>query len=251
MVIDRMSPTKRPQEPVVMRQVWQKLLFLHWEVEAEAVQRLLPPGLTVDTFEGRAYVGLIPFTMREVRPVWSPPVRGVSDFHETNVRTYVHREGKEPGVWFFSLDAANPIAVQIARTLWKLPYFFARMSLFEREGEIVYASERVAPKPIRGVAGGTVGCTVRYRPLGSPKAALPDTLEFFLVERYILYSHDGTRLYSGRVHHTPYPIQKVEVREWHESLIGVTGLSTPSTSPIALFVEGVSVEIFPLHPLSE
>ena len=112
-----------------MLQTWSELLFLHWEVPAEAIQSLLPPGLTVDTFEGKAYVGLIPFTMSGVRPAWSPVVPGLSNFHEFNVRTYVHFEGEKPGVWFFSLDAANLIAVMIARTLWKLPYFHARMRL--------------------------------------------------------------------------------------------------------------------------
>ena len=130
--IDRVAPTRRPDQRAVMRQRWADLLFLHWPVAPETLQPLLPPGLTLDTFEGQAYVGLVPFTMTGVRPVWAPPVRWLSNFHETNVRTYVHREGKDPGVWFFSLDAANSIAVRIARAAWKLPYHYARMSLSRR-----------------------------------------------------------------------------------------------------------------------
>ena len=104
--IDRVSPTLRPRRWSVMRHRWAHLLFLHWAVPPEQLRPLLPPGLDLDTFEGRAYVGLVPFTMTGVRPVLLPPLPLLSSFHETNVRTYVHRRGRDPGVWFFSLDAA-------------------------------------------------------------------------------------------------------------------------------------------------
>ena len=119
--IDRLAPTRRPNGRIVMRQQWRDLLFLHWEVPAALLQSLTPAELTLDTFDGKAYVGLVPFTMRNVRPVWSPSVPPLSNFHETNVRTYVHYKGRGPGVWFFSLDAANshcrpnrPLLVQTA-----------------------------------------------------------------------------------------------------------------------------------------
>ena len=113
--IDRIGPTREPRRWPVMRQKWRELLFLHWPVPPEALRPLVPPQLELDLFEGTAYVGLVPFTMTGVRPVGLPPVRGLSSFHETNVRTYVHREGRDPGVWFFSLDAANRVAVALAR----------------------------------------------------------------------------------------------------------------------------------------
>jgi hypothetical protein len=128
--MDRVSPTRRPiGQRTVMWQRWADLLFLHWPVPPDELAALLPPGLTLDTFDGQAYVGLVPFTMTGVRPVWAPALPWLSHFHETNVRTYVHCRGRDPGVWFFSLDAANPVAVKIARALWKLPYHFARMRL--------------------------------------------------------------------------------------------------------------------------
>ena len=130
--IDRIGPTREPPRWPVMRQKWRELLFVHWPVRPEELRPLVPPQLDLDLFDGMAYIGLVPFTMTGVRPVGLPPVRGLSSFHETNVRTYVHRARSDPGVWFFSLDAANRIAVSLARTLYHLPYYHARMFL-ERE----------------------------------------------------------------------------------------------------------------------
>jgi hypothetical protein len=229
-----------------MRQRWEKLLFLHWPVAPEMVQALLPSGLTVDTFGGRAYVGLVPFTMRGVRPVWSPSVPGLSHFHECNVRTYVHENGREPGVWFWSLDAANPLAVKIARGLWHLPYFHARMNLTEESGKISYSTTRTH----RNAPGGE--CHVRYRPQGAPAPATPETLPYFLAERYILYAEKRNRLYKGRVHHVPYPLQEASVEKLTETLVQASGLPPShllSDTPLAHYAEGVNVEVFPLQPL--
>ena len=193
--IDRVEPTREPRGWPVMRQKWRELLFLHWAIRPEDLRPLVPPQLDLDLFDGTAYVGLVPFTMTGVRPVGLPPVRGLSSFHETNVRTYVHHTGHDPGVWFFSLDAANQIAVSLARRLYHLPYYHARMFL-EREAAsrpddsrpILYAGVRSRPDPrpasylIRAVTTGPVG------------PAQPDTLEHFLVERYLLYA-----LANGRV----------------------------------------------------
>src|SRR5262249_12997303 len=140
-------PQPRPDRPVVMYQSWRSLLFLHWEVAQEPLRRLLPPPLELDLFEGRAYLGLVPFTMKGIRPVYLPPVAGLSNFHETNLRTYVRLNGV-PGVWFHSLDAANPVAVVLARSLFSLPYHRSRMRLDAgQEGTFSYASERLWPGP--------------------------------------------------------------------------------------------------------
>src|SRR5687768_11916775 len=112
--IDRLTPALEPDEPVVMLQTWRHLGFFHWEVPARELQALLPQKLTVDTYEGKAFVGLVPFTLTGVRPVLVPPLPWLSSFHEINLRTYVHQQGKEPGVWFFSLDASSPLAVAAA-----------------------------------------------------------------------------------------------------------------------------------------
>ena len=156
-VIDRLAPASKPPGCPVMYQRWAYLLFLHWPVPEAMLRPLLPARLTVDTFAGQAYVGLVMFTMTGVRPILLPPVPGLSNFHETNVRTYVHNGGKDPGVWFFSLDAANAIAVKIAQTFFHLPYFYARMSLTAARdtrspGVVDYATERLWPAPTPATA---------------------------------------------------------------------------------------------------
>jgi len=245
-MIDRIAPTRRPTgERVVMRQTWADLLFLHWPVAPETLAPLLPPGLTLDTFNAAAYVGLVPFTMTGVRPTWSPPVRGLSDFHETNVRTYVHHEGRDPGVWFFSLDAANAPAVRIARALWKLPYHFARMTLARDKGRVRYASERLWPGPLPGT------CRAEYTPTGTPAPAEPGTLEHFLAERYVLYARSRNgRLLRGRVHHAPYPLQTATLHALDETLVAAAGITLPRPNeppPLVHYARAVSVEVFGLR----
>lgn len=252
--IDRIAPTRRPVgQRVVMRQRWRDLLFLHWPVDPAAIQKLLPSRLTADTFEGQAYIGLVPFAMQGVRPVWSPSVPGLSSFLEVNVRTYVHCEGADPGVWFFSLDAANPVAVEIARRLWGLPYHFARMSLSRRDdGVVAYRSARLEK-------GGDAGCSVVYRPDGTAAFSEPGTLPFFLAERYLLYSQQGSRqgsqhgrLQKGQVWHTPYPIQPATLLSLDDSLVAAAGVSLLagekiSDPPLIHFAFGVDVQVFPLR----
>ncbi len=255
--IDRVSPTRRPHDRVAMRQSWHHLLFLHWAVPVEALRPLIPAELAIDTFEGRAYVGLVPFTMTGVRPLWAPRFRPLSDFHEINVRTYVHYKGADPGVWFFSLDAANSVAVRLARALWKLPYYFARMHLGfettctaeafsgdEKPVTIDYHSERLWPQPI------PANCSVRYTVAGPITPAVVGSLEHFLAERYFLYSTDARSLYRGQVHHTSYPLQAAAVHQLDENLVVAAGIARGSEAPLAHYARRVDVEIFPLRPVT-
>lgn len=240
--MDRLSPSQRPAGRPAGFQRWRTLIFLHWEVPASAIQALLPAGLTVDTFEGRAYVGVVPFTMRDVAPWWSPPVPGVSNFHELNVRTYVHKDGAHPGVWFFSLDAASSIAVLAARAGWHLPYHRASMELDVRGEEVRYRSRRHFSKPT------PAELTLRYRvgePLGS---AAPGTFEHFLAERYLLYASTGRGLAIGQVHHVPYPLHRAEVLELSHTMLRANGLPQPDGPPHALYSPGVDVDIYALRP---
>ncbi|WP_165250582.1 YqjF family protein [Paludisphaera soli] len=240
--IDRIGPTLRPAGRTSMRQRWADLLFLHWPVPAAVLRPLIPEALEVDEHEGVAYVGLVPFTMTGIRFSWSPPVPGTSRFHEVNVRTYVHHQGRDPGVWFFSLDAANALAVRVARRFWSLPYHFARMGLSRAAGGIAYRSERLWPGPT------PAGCDLAYRPKGTPRASAPGTLEHFLAERYILYTTHRGRLLAGRVHHAPYPLQPARVDGLEECLLAAAGLPRPDVAPLAHYASEVRVRVFPLRP---
>lgn len=248
--IDRDTPILRPVRRAVMRQNWSSLLFLHWEVPADQLRPLLPPGLELDLYQGHAYVGLVPFTMSGVRPIGVPPIPFLSRFHETNVRTYVHVGGCDPGVWFFSLDAANPLAVATARAWYHLPYHHARMRLIHDSpdsgttpGGVSYSSERLWPGP--RPASSTIQCV----PQGAISPAASGTLDHFLIERYLLYTAHRGRLYRGQVHHAPYQVQAAEVTVLEESLLAAAGLNRPDSPPIAHYSKGVRVEVFPLTPL--
>ena len=227
-----------------MRQIWRHLGFLHWPVERAAVAALLPAGLEVDTFGGVAYLGLVPFTI----PLSRTPRLGLPiapAFHEANLRTYVHRGGREPGVWFFSLEAASRLAVAGARVGYHLPYFHARMSM-EISGGPTRPTE---PPSISGLAASAQGApaelSARYGPVGPAAPAAAGSLEFFLVERYLLYASHGGALSSARVHHAPYPVQPAAAFDVRETLTRAAGLPPPAGPPALVhYAREVDVQIY-------
>ena len=222
-----------------MRQWWGKLLFMHWPVEVSALRPLVPPQLSIDTFDGQAWVGVVPFKMWGVRPYFTPPVPGLNSFLELNVRTYVHHRGV-PGVWFLSLDIDSPFARWGGRQFFFLPYHNAAMSLGQRENFIDYASDRPAgDAPAAGFhAGWTIG---EHLP-----PAEPDSLEFFLTERYCLYSSFREQLYRCRVFHDPWPLRAAEVSSHESTMLEAAGLAQPLGEPLLHYAEELKVDIWPL-----
>jgi uncharacterized protein YqjF (DUF2071 family) len=248
--IDRITPTLRPRRWAIMRQTWRELLFLHWAVSADDLRTLIPAQLDVDLFEGRAYVGLVAFTMRGVRPVGIPPIWGLSAFHETNVRTYVHQMGRDPGVWFFSLDAASRLAVWAARRWFRLPYHHAQMVLARESAQRAAGPHGLSYTGVRCRPGQEpASYHIRATPGGPVWTARVGTLEHFLAERYVLYSQYGGRLFQSQVHHTPYPLQSAVVHSIDETLLAAAGLDRPATAPMAHFASGVNVRVYALRPL--
>lgn len=237
--MDRIAPTRRPTGRAIGYQRWRALLFLHWPVPVEVLRPLVPARLGIDVFDGIAYVGLVPFAMEGVRPAWAPEAVAFR-FLETNLRTYVHLDGQAPGVYFFSLDAASRVAVHLARLGWGLPYFFADMQLERHEDQVRYAMQR------RGHQAPALH--VRYRIGEALEPARPESLDFFFLERYLLYAeHDGLR--CGQVHHAPYPAARAHIEALEENVIAAAGIERPDTAPIAHYASGVDVEIFPLQPV--
>jgi uncharacterized protein len=205
--------------PWVMHQRWTNLLFAHWAVAPDALRPLLPPSVTLDMFEGEAWVGVIPFHMSNVRPRGVPPMPGVSAFHELNVRTYV-RVGARAGVWFFSLDASNPLAVRAARAAVHLPYYDARMHMkVARDDSVEYHSERTHA----GAPPATFDAT--YRPEGEVHRAAPGTLEHFLVERYELFSLSRRGLLRVKIAHPPWPLQRASARIERNTMGAAAGIA--------------------------
>jgi uncharacterized protein len=241
--IDRLSPTLEPDLPLVMLQDWRHLLFLHWEIPPAELQALLPAGLELDTFDGKAYVGLVPFTVSGARPVLAPAVPGISNFHEINVRTYVHDRGRHPGVWFFSLDASGLVAVEAARLTTHLPYFLSAIEFTVIEGGLPSLRWRSTREDPRGPM--PANATIDYNPMEGPVApAPPGTLEHFLIERYILYASHDHHLFRGRVHHEPYRVQRAEVPTLDETLVWASGIRRSGNRPITHYSPGVDVKIY-------
>jgi uncharacterized protein YqjF (DUF2071 family) len=232
-----------PRERPVMRQIWLHLGFLHWPVDVAALQASLPPGLTVDTWEGVGYVGVVPFTIPLSRtPRLGAPIAPA--FHELNVRTYVHRDGRDPGVWFFSLDAASRLAVAGARCAYRLPYFGADMTMTIDDDPVRGAAIDYASRRRRGGAA----FRARYRPTGPAAVATPGSREFFLLERYLLYAWNGRALRTARVAHVPYPVQPAIATDVAESVVAAAGLPAPGAPPpIVHYARAVDVKIFRPH----
>jgi uncharacterized protein YqjF (DUF2071 family) len=183
---------------------WRELLFAHWVVDASIVRRLIPAGLQLDLFEGRCYVGAVPFLMEGVTPRFVPPIPGLHAFAELNLRTYVKTGGK-PGVWFFSLDAGQWLAVRMARRFFHLPYFDARFEIRLADGQVEYSAVRIH----RGAANAKFSVT--YRPLGPVYQPVAGTLDAWLTERYCLYAADAAgNIYRGEIDHQPWPLQQAE-----------------------------------------
>jgi uncharacterized protein YqjF (DUF2071 family) len=246
-------PYPLPKRPWSVAQRWRDLLFAHWPVAACQVAPLLPPGLEIDTFDQSAWVGVVPFWMDQVKVRGLPRIPGAIRFPELNFRTYVReRNTNRAGVYFFSLEAANPLGVAMARTIFHLPYHWARMSVRVRsEREFTYQSERLfSARPVRFRA--------HYRGLGQGRMfeqSCPGTIEYFLTERYCLFTtgHRG-QLLRGDIDHVPWPLEAAEAEIEINDLPAAYGIRLPETPPLLHYSRELAVYLWsldtvPLSPL--
>ena len=269
--IDRLSVCQRPSLKSGGSQSWRNLLFLHWSIPLDFARSLLPSGMEIDLYQGQALLGVVPFEMYRVRPSWLPKWMSFN-FLETNVRLYVVVDG-QPGVYFLSLEAASWLAVQAARLGWGLPYFYAKMnnaspslshmplsvqdlkdytgctlsySSFRRSG-LLFPSASSASQNQK--ISETVMLDLRYQ-IGStlPPSQL-GSLEFFLLERYLLFVNRHGQIYQGQVYHTPYPAYKAHLLSIKQTLTQSHGFDC-STPPLYVHASpGVDVEVFDLIAL--
>jgi len=260
-------PWPLPSSPWQMTQQWCDLLFAHWPIPYEQMRALVPPQLTLDRWEGNAWLGVVPFRMQGVRPRFVPAVPWLSAFPELNLRTYVtvrDRGIEKRGVYFFSLEAANPVAVALARGLFKLPYFNAKMSLHDNGKQIHYQSRRTHRQATPAEFVGS------YGPTGPSYQAQPGSFDAWLTERYALYTTglrgmdsagsghgeaqegpDATDrpLYIGEVHHAPWPLQPTTATIQTNSIAAASGLSLPEQPPILHFSRHLDVVVWSLRPV--
>lgn len=211
------------------------MLFAHWPVAPEVLRSVVPPALTIDTWEGAAWIAVVPFeiTGLRLRGTWPAPV--LSRFAEANVRTYTTVHGR-PGIYFLSLDAASAVAVAAARASYRLPYFRARMAIERSRGEIRYRSMRV---------GGTASLRALYRPRGTVFHARPGTLEHFLVERYCLYTVHGGRVRRADIHHPRWELQAARAELAENTMTVAAGVSLPTREPLLHYARRQDVVIWP------
>ena len=224
-----------------MYQRWESLLFLHWRLPAARVQQTLPPGLTVDTFDGDAYLAIVPFFMRNVRPVGLPAVPWISHFLELNVRTYAYDRDGVPGVWFYSLDCNQPIAVLAARAMTGLRYLHARMSA-QRGDAVDYTCQR---------RGSAQVARYRYRGVGEARVAAADSLEFFLLERYYLFAQHRGGLIRAQVTHAPYEFRDGELEEFSVVPAQLDGFAEINSAPMHVCLsDGFNVATYGIEKIS-
>lgn len=226
----------RPVARPVMLQGWKNLASVHWRFPPAVVQRLLPPAFTVDTFEGDALVGLIPFHMERIRVPGLPAFGPLSTFPETNVRTYIVDPSGRRGVWFLSLDVTRLVPALVARVSYHLPYCWARMSIEQTASTVSYRSDRRWP---RGAAHSLL--TVEIGDRVTPDAVTD--LEHFVTARWALGSTWAGKPIWAAVDHEPWPLHRVRVVDCDETMLAAAGLPTPSGDPIALWSPGVDVRI--------
>lgn len=239
MAVDPEPITATPPRTVgrpIMLQGWHSLASLHWRYDPEVVQRLLPDGFQVDTFDGSAWVGVLPFQMDRIRVPKLPPFGPLSTFPETNVRTYLVDPRGRRGVWFSSLDITRLLTALVARASYRLPYCWAEMGIEQRGDTWRYRSRRRWPR-----ASATSDIEIRVG-----DAIAPDDLtdlDHFLSARWALGTRFGRHLMWADVDHPPWPLHRADAVSWDETLVAAAGLPAPEGEPHVLWSPGVEVRI--------
>ncbi|MBV9625086.1 MAG: DUF2071 domain-containing protein [Acidobacteria bacterium] len=232
-------PCPLPDGPWVMEQTWNDLLFAHWPLPPQIVRPLVPPQLPIDMFEGRSWIAVTPFHMSGVRVRGLPPIAGLSDFPELNVRTYVTVDAK-PGVFFFSLDAGSRLAAWAARATYHLPYFFARMRV-ELGDTVRYRSIREPGAQFRA----------EYRASAPVALRKPGSLEHWLTERYCLYTVTRGKVFRAEIHHRQWPLQDAEAEISENTLAHSAGIELAGAPSLLHYSKKLEVLVWRLKSIDK
>ncbi|WP_226669777.1 YqjF family protein [Metabacillus litoralis] len=238
---DNHRPWPIPRKPWVMKQTWEHLLFAHWKIDLDLIKPYIPDSLEIDTFNGEAWIAVVPFDMRNIRLRYLPEIPFTSRFPEINVRTYVTKNGK-PGVYFFSLDAANFLAVQVANTFFYLPYYYAHISCSKDKETINYYSNRLKQKR-------NYEFSASYKPISETFFAQKGTLEHWLTERYCLYTTNNNKLFISEIAHDPWPLQHAEATINCNTMIPISGFQSEQNKPLLHYSKGVDVILWGIEKI--
>jgi uncharacterized protein YqjF (DUF2071 family) len=237
--VDRLAYRARPPGTPVMHQRWEDLLFLHWPMDPVLLRPKIPDSLEIETFDGKAWVGITPFHLENVRGANLPTLPGLSSFHELNVRTYVTHKGI-PGIWFLSLDASKLVPVAAARVFFMLPYCKARIRMVQRRETFYFELKRSGSPEAEFIANWQLG-----QPLRDPDQ---DSLAFFLVERYYAFTVENGTIYHIRIYHHPWMLEDATVHVEHSRMFSALGLPEPEAPPLVHYSRSQEVEIWPPVP---
>lgn len=230
-------PFPLPKGPWMMAQTWNDVLFAHWPAEPELIREKIPAALELETFNGKAWIGILPFLLTNLRPRFLPPLPFFSRFPELNVRTYVTYQGI-PGVYFFSLDAASRFAVLGARTFFRLPYYHAGMDFVHEGSRVRFSSRR---------PDGKAAFSVRYGAMSNSFTARKGTIEYWLTERYRLYTLQNSRIYYADIHHPQWRLQQAEADFSQNNAASASGLTLADTAPLLHYAKRQHVVCWPLR----
>ncbi|NNC93854.1 MAG: DUF2071 domain-containing protein [Acidimicrobiia bacterium] len=230
------TPAEAVARPVML-QGWKDLAYVHWRYDPAVVQSRLPAGLTVDTFDGDAWVGLVAFHMERIRLPGTPAIPYFGTFPETNVRTYVRGPDGRPGVWFDSLDVTRLLPVMVARASYRLPYMWSQMSILHDGHRTTYSARRRWPGP----AGASSSFTVRRGELMPAESVT--ALEHFLTARWGLFTQLRSRLAYAPVDHAPWPLEHAALESIDDQFVRAAGYPGPVGEPLVHYSPGVDVRI--------
>ena len=235
---DSHRPWALPNLPWTMKQIWSDLLFAHYPIKFEVLRKLVPEALHLDSYNGMCWIGVVPFRMSGIRLRGLPSIPGTDQFPELNVRTYVTLDGK-PGVYFFSLDAANWLAVKGAKTLYHIPYWHADMEIKNSGTNIEFKSKRLQDNEVE------LACS--YRPISEPFQASKGSFEEWMVERYCFYTLNSSGVpLRCDILHEPWRLQEAEAEFSYNSILSKQGIDVAIDSPIVHFAKKIEVRAWPL-----